>query len=66
MKVPAYTQICRRQAGLNVPLCVREKLKTGELMHLVVDSSGLKIFGECEWKVRKLGWRMGDPGEAED
>ena len=56
LRVPSYTQICRRQAGLKVALRVSESLKTGEAIHLVVDSSGLKIYGECEWKVRKHGW----------
>jgi hypothetical protein len=56
LQVPSYTQICRRQAGLKVPLGVSERLKKGEAIHLVVDSSGLKIYGECEWKVRKYGW----------
>lgn len=54
--VPSYTQICRRQAGLEVPLGISESLKKGGAIHLVVDSSGLKIYGECEWKVRKHGW----------
>jgi hypothetical protein len=56
LQVPSYTQICRRQAGLKVPLGVSERLKKGEAIHLVVDSSGLKVYGECEWKVRKHGW----------
>jgi Transposase DDE domain len=56
LRVPSYTQICRRQSGLKVPLGVSERLKNGEAIHLVVDSSGLKIYGECEWKVRKHGW----------
>lgn len=55
LQVPSYTQICRRQAGLKVPLGVSERLKKGEAIHLVVDSSGLKVYGECEWKVRKHG-----------
>jgi len=25
-------------------------------MHWVVDSTGLKVYGEGEWKVRKHGW----------
>ena len=25
-------------------------------MHLLVDSTGLKVYGEGEWKVRKHGW----------
>jgi hypothetical protein len=56
LKVPSYTQICRRQAGLQVPLAISQRLKNGEAIHLVVDSSGLKVFGEGEWKVRKHGW----------
>ncbi|MCE9998474.1 transposase, partial [Enterobacter hormaechei] len=27
----------------------------GEIAHLVVDSTGLKVFGEGEWKVKKHG-----------
>ncbi len=27
----------------------------GEIAHLVIDSTGLKVFGEGEWKVRKHG-----------
>lgn len=56
LEVPSYTQICRRQIGLNVPLKIRKALLEGGAIHLVVDSSGLKIYGECEWKVRKHGW----------
>jgi hypothetical protein len=56
LQVPSYTQICRRQATLQVPLRIRQALRQGEAIHLVVDSSGLKIYGECEWKVRKHGW----------
>ena len=25
-------------------------------MHLVVDSTGLNVYGEGEWKVRQHGW----------
>ena len=56
LQVPSYTQICRRQLGLKAPLGVSERLKNGDAVHLVVDSSGLKVYGECEWKVRKHGW----------
>lgn len=54
--VPSPSQICRRQAGLNVPLGMSKRFENGEPIHLVLDSSGLKIYGECEWKVRKHGW----------
>lgn len=56
LPVPSYTQICRRQAGLEVPLGISNRLKKGEAIYVVVDSSGLKIYGECEWKVRTHGW----------
>lgn len=56
LRVPCYTQICRRQSGLKVPLGISDRLKNGESIHVVIDSSGLKIYGECEWKVRKHGW----------
>lgn len=47
-----YTRICRRQQTVSLP-----KLPVlGDNIHLVVDSSGLKIFGEGEWKVRQHGW----------
>ncbi len=56
LQVPSYTQICQRQVGLKAPLGVSERLKKGEAIHWVVDSSSLKVYGECEWKVRKQGW----------
>lgn len=27
----------------------------GEITHLVIESTGLKVFGEGEWKVKKHG-----------
>ncbi|PAT22171.1 IS5/IS1182 family transposase, partial [Klebsiella quasipneumoniae] len=29
----------------------------GEIAHLVIDSTGLKVFGEGEWKVKKTRQR---------
>lgn len=50
--VPDYTTVCRRQKTVILP-----KLPVGKgPIHIVVDSSGLKIFGEGEWKVRQHGW----------
>lgn len=59
LPVPDYSgpprgQICRRQKGLSVPLGIDKRLNT-EAIHLVIDSSGLKIYGEGEWKVRQHG-----------
>ena len=53
LKAPSYSTLSRRQAELEIELPVRSK---EEPIHLVVDSSGLKIFGEGEWKVRQQGW----------
>ena len=53
LQAPSYSTLSRRQATLQVELPVRSK---DTPMHLVVDSSGLKIVGEGEWKVRQHGW----------
>ena len=53
LPVPNYTTLSRRAQDLAVIL---PALRTGEPMHLVVDSTGLKVFGEGEWKVRKHGY----------
>lgn len=49
---PSYTQLCRRQKQLQIKLQHRVK---GPI-HVVVDATGLKIFGEGEWKVRQHGY----------
>ncbi len=56
LAVPCYTQLCRRQKGLSVPLGISSGVRGKEGLHIVIDSSGLKIFGEAEWKVRKWGY----------
>ena len=53
LKVPCYTQICRRSKHLKVNLAT-PKSRAG--LYLVVDSTGLKVYGEGEWKVRKHGY----------
>jgi hypothetical protein len=52
MPVPDYTILSRRAHRLNVNLDI---VPRNEPVHLVVDSSGLKIYGEGEWKVRTHG-----------
>lgn len=54
IRVMDYTTICRRQKNLKVP-CMRHK-KSCEPIHVVIDSTGLKVFGEGEWKVRRHGY----------
>ena len=52
LTVPDYTTLCRRAATVRITL---PKKSTGPL-HLVLDSTGLKVFGEGEWKVRQHGY----------
>ena len=51
-KVPDYTTLCRRASSLVIAL---NQLKTNGVTDLAVDSTGLKVYGEGEWKVRKHG-----------
>ena len=51
-KPPSYTQLCRRAKYLEVDI---EAPKTNGKIYLVVDSTGLKVYGEGEWKARKHG-----------
>lgn len=53
LKVPDYTTLCRRKQCLPVELSNR--LQSGEKVHVAIDSTGLKVYGEGEWKVRKYG-----------
>jgi len=53
LPVADFTTLARRRPRLAVVLPVR--VPRGPL-HLVVDSTGLKVYGEGEWKVRQHGW----------
>jgi hypothetical protein len=50
--VPHYSTLSRRQRDLTVVIPCRPR---GEPLHLVVDSTGVKVLGEGEWKVRRHG-----------
>jgi hypothetical protein len=50
LEVPDYTTLARRSAQL---LTCLEAAVAEEPLHVVVDSTGLKVFGEGEWKVRQ-------------
>jgi hypothetical protein len=52
LPVPDHTHMSRRAATLEVKIPRRPRAGA---THVVVDSSGLKIFGEGEWKVRQHG-----------
>ncbi len=53
VQVPDYTTLCKRSAGLAVSLATSNP---NEPKHIVVDSTGLKVYGEGEWKVRQHGY----------
>ncbi len=54
LPVPSYSQIQRRSKTVNINIRVRKGTKRP--IDLVIDSTGLKVYGEGEWKVRKHGW----------
>jgi hypothetical protein len=53
-RLPDYSTVCVRAAKVEAALNV---IGRGEKVHLVVDTTGLKIYGEGEWKVRRHGAR---------
>jgi hypothetical protein len=55
LAVPDHTTLCRRAATLEVP---RPRPRSnGEPVHLLVDSTGLKLCGAGEWLIEKHGTR---------
>jgi len=53
LEVPDYSTLSRRAGKLNISL---GNFKDNGNIDIVVDSTGLKVYGEGEWKVRKHGW----------
>lgn len=73
LSVPSYTQISRRAQTLHNRISRLVKPKKG--CHIIFDSTGLKVYGEGEWKVRVHGkskrrtWRkfhIGIDAETQD
>ena len=56
-KVPDYTTLSNRMSGIKVRYYNKAKrcVEAGEGIVMLIDSSGFKVFGEGEWKVRKHG-----------
>jgi hypothetical protein len=63
--VPDYSTVSRRQKTLQVAI---DAAPTTTGLHLLVDSTGIKMLGEGEWKTKKYGahyhrqWRKVHPG----
>jgi hypothetical protein len=51
---PHYSVFSRRAKFLQIPM--RKLLKPKEKLNVIFDSTGIKVFGEGEWKVRKHGY----------
>ncbi|EKS7764879.1 IS5 family transposase [Edwardsiella ictaluri] len=52
LRSPDYTSVSKRAKSVNVSFKTPTR---GEIAHLVIDSTGLKVFGEGEWKIKKQG-----------
>ena len=56
LDIPDYTTISRRmECGKQVYLYTK-KNEDNEEKTIIIDGSGLKVFGESEWKVKKHGY----------
>ena len=52
LAVPDHSTVSRRLGNLKIELPVK---RSGQARHLVVDSTGVKVDGEGEWKTRQHG-----------
>ena len=54
LEIPDHTTFSRRSAGLSLATAWKQ---TAEPVHVVIDSTGLKVYGAGEWQVEKHGGR---------
>lgn len=52
LPVPDHSTLSRRMSGLEIELSIKPKT---EPRHIVCDSTGLKVYGEGEWKTKIHG-----------
>ncbi len=52
LPVPDHSTVSRRLSSVEIELPVQ---KSESARHIVVDSTGLKVYGEGEWKTRQHG-----------
>lgn len=73
LPVPSYTQISRRAQSLHKR--IKRLIKGHKKCHVIFDSTGLKVYGEGEWKMKVHGkskrrtWRkfhIGIDAETQD
>jgi hypothetical protein len=51
--VPDFSTLCRRAKQLQVSFS--QTLKDKKELHILVDSTGIKVYGQGEWMVKKHG-----------
>ena len=51
-RIPSYTQVCRRMRSIELP---KELVDRRGVTDLVLDTTGLKIYGEGEWCAKRYG-----------
>ena len=51
-RIPSYTQVCRRMRSIELP---EELVDRRGVTDLVLDTTGLKIYGEGEWCAKRYG-----------
>lgn len=54
IRIPDHTTLSRRGGGLTI---WPNRVERDEPLHLLIDSTGIKIYGEGEWRDRKHGVR---------
>jgi hypothetical protein len=61
LDIPHYSRICRRARILDLPKLIRKSY--GENINIVIDSTGLKVYGAGQWHeekhniIKKRTWR---------
>jgi hypothetical protein len=61
LRCPDYSSVSKRAKSVNVSFKTPTR---GEIAHLVIDSTGLKVFGEGEWKVKNMARNAAVSGES--
>jgi len=56
LSAPDYSTLSLRAGTIPVDIHAEKTANRDEALHIVVDSSGAKVYGEGEWKVRQHGW----------
>lgn len=56
LRVPSYSEMCKRSSVIRIKKEKYKKKSREAGIQISTDSTGLKVYGEGEWKVRKHGW----------